>query len=467
MVADCRCVSAKVTGEIEKLRHVAESRIGVPAPLHGYQWEGVSFLFRSPGALLADEMGLGKTVQAAVALALLLETSSDVDRVLIVAPASLTLNWMAELSIWAPGIAARRLEGDAHDRDALYALPVPVLVGSYEQVRSDGIDRIPSGTFDLVVLDEAQRIKDRDSATSLACRLLPRSRSWALSATPLENNLNDVATILGFLDPGFGPHPTRGGIARKLEESMLRRRKRDVRSELPPVIVQDMQLELAGRQRARYEALWATRDSYVGRREGAEGAAMLGLITRLKGICNQDIQSGRSAKLEALETVVDSAGTTARIIVFSQFVKTLEWLAERLSIKHELVVGSMDMEERRAVMERFRTEVTPRALLVSLRAGGVGLNLGEASHVVLFDRWWNPAVENQAIYRAHRFDRSEPLHVVRFVVRDSIEERIALILDEKAELFDDVVEGARSHSRGFGRAELARILGLEENDSAT
>ena len=450
-----------MTDDITALRQLAESRIGVPAPLHGYQWEGVSFLVRSPGALLADEMGLGKTVQAAVALALLLETSSDVDRVLIVTPASLTLNWMAELSTWAPGIAVRRLEGDVANREVLYALPIPVLVGSYEQVRSDGIDRIPSGTFDLVILDEAQRIKDRDSATSLACRLLPRSRSWALSATPLENNLDDIATILGFLDPDFAPYPTRGGIARKLEESMLRRRKRNVRSELPPVIVQDMHLELAGRQRARYESLWATRASYVGL-EGVHGAVMLGLITKLKGICNQDIESGVSVKLEALETVVDSAGESARIIVFSQFVKTLEWVSERLSIQHELVVGAMDMEERRAVMGRFGTEGTPRALLVSLRAGGVGLNLGEASHVVMFDRWWNPAVETQAVYRAHRFDRSEPLHVVRFVVRDSIEERIASILDEKAELFDDVVEGARSQSIGFGRAELSRILGLEE-----
>ena len=450
-----------MTRDIDSLRLVAESRIGVPAPLHAYQWEGVSFLFRSAGGLLADEMGLGKTVQAAVALALLLETASDVNRVLIVAPASLTLNWMAELSTWAPAIATRKLEGDATERDALYALPIPVLVGSYEQVRMDGIDRIPSGTFDLVVLDEAQRIKDRDSATSLACRLLPRTRSWALSATPLENNLDDIATILGFLDPGFGAHPTKGKIARRLEASMLRRRKREVRAELPPVIVQDMQLELLGSQRARYEALWETRTAYLGSRVGEESAAMLGLITRLKGICNQDTESGMSVKLEALETVIDSAGESARVIVFSQFVRTLEWIAERLSIPHGLVVGAMDMEERHEAMERFRTERTPRALLVSLRAGGVGLNLGEASHVVLFDRWWNPAVESQAVYRAHRFDRSEPLHVVRFVIRESIEERIASILDEKSALFDDVVEGVTSKRKGFERAELARILGLD------
>ena len=454
-----------MTDHVQSLRLLAEGRVDVPAPLHEFQWEGVSFLFRSTGALLADEMGLGKTVQASVALALLLDTPSDVDRVLIVTPASLTLNWMAELSTWAPTVAARRLKGDTADRMALYMLPIPVLVGSYEQIRSDGLDRIPSDTFDLVVLDEAQRIKDRNSATSLACRLLPRSRSWALSATPLENNLDDIATILAFLEPSFAPDPTRGAVARKLATSMLRRRKRDVRGELPPVIIQDVELELAPEQRLRYDALWTRRASYVGGRDRDEGAAMLGLITRLKGICNRDEESGASTKLEALKTVIDSAGDSSRIIVFSQFVRTLEWVSERLSIHHEMLVGAMDMQARQATMDRFRTESTPRALLVSLRAGGVGLNLGEASHIVLFDRWWNPAVESQAIYRAHRFDRSDPLHVVRFVVRDSIEERIASILDEKAALFDDVVEGARSSNRELGRAELAQILAMTEDAS--
>lgn len=451
-----------MTNSIETLRELAERRVGVPAPLHDYQWEGVSFLFRSTGALLADEMGLGKTVQASVAMALLLD-SNDVRRALIVAPASLTFNWMAELSIWAPDVVARRLHGDMADRAALYLLPVPVLVGSYEQIRSDGFDRIPSDTFDLVVLDEAQRIKDRNSATSLACRLLPRRRSWALSATPLENDVQDIATILHFLHPDIGSDPTTARISRALELSMLRRRKREVREELPPVIVQDVQLELLPEQRRRYDELWATRTHFVQSRERDESAAMLGLITRLKGICNKDEDSGTSTKLDALETVIDSAGKSARIIVFSQFVKSLQWLSERIQIPHDLLIGEMDMEQRQVVMNRFQRERTPRALLISLRAGGVGLNLGEASHVVLFDRWWNPAVENQAIYRAHRFDRLDPLHVVRFVVRHSIEERIASILEEKARLFESVVEEAASPGTGFGRAELARILELTHN----
>ena len=452
-----------MTVEDDAIRRIAESRLGVPAPLHEYQWDGVNFLYRSSGALLADEMGLGKTVQAAVAISLLLNTANDVSRVLIVAPASLTLNWMAELATWAPEVPVRRLEGSASDRLALYFLPIPVLVGSYEQLRVDGLDRIPQHTFDLVVLDEAQRIKDRSSATSLACRLLPRSRSWALSATPLENRLEDITTILGFLDPAFGPDRSRGEVERRLEVSMLRRRKRDVRGELPPVIVQDIQVELAVQQRRRYDALWETRNFFAGQGGRDEIAAMLGLITRLKVMCNLDKESGTSAKLCALETVIEAAGEAARVIVFSQFVKTLDWISSRLAIQHELLVGSMDITTREDVMERFRFGGTPRALLVSLRAGGVGLNLGEASHIVLFDRWWNPAVENQAIYRAHRFDRGDPLHVVRFVVRDSIEERISAILDEKAELFQDIVDSAPNVSAGFGRDELERILGMKED----
>ena len=444
--------------DIEQLRLVAERRLGVPAPLHPYQWEGVSFLYRSTGALLADEMGLGKTVQTSVAIALLLETERDINRVLVVAPASLTLNWMEELSAWAPEVVARRLEGNAADRAALYMLPIPLLVASYEHVRIDGMDRIPQDAFDLVVLDEAQRIKDRNSATSLACRLLPRRRSWALSATPLENELADIATILAFLDPDFGSRSSRAEIDRILESSMLRRRKRAVRGELPPVIIQDIQLDLGTEQRARYNELWATRSSYMASRTRDDVAAMLGLITRLKGICNRDEASGTSTKLEALQTILDAAGQSARVIVFSQFVKTLEWVSERLPIRHEMLIGAMDMHERQAAIERFRCGQAPRLLLISLRAGGVGLNLGEATHIVLFDRWWNPAVENQAIYRAHRFDRSDPLHVVRFVVRQSIEERIASILDEKAELFDDVVESTQATARPFRRSELLRIL---------
>ena len=449
-----------------ELRRLAENQLGVPATLHNYQWEGVAFLYRSHSALLADEMGLGKTVQTSVALALLLNGQSEIRRVLIVAPASLTINWMMELSTWAPSVTARRVQGPAREREAFYLLPIPVLVSSYEQIRFDGLDRIPSDTFDLVILDEAQRIKNRDSTTALACRILPRKRSWALSATPLENNENDIVSILSFLDPSVGREHPNLHLAKKLESVMLRRRKSDVRAELPPVIFQDLRLELSVPQRTRYDELWVNRAQTISKdsSDGDISTALLGLITRLKIICNFDAPANASSKLDALKTISEGSGNSARILVFSQFVETLRWVSDRIELPHDLLTGSMSLAERQVAMDRFRTEAAPRGLLVSLRAGGVGLNLGEATHVVIFDRWWNPAVEVQAIYRAHRFDREEPLHVVRFLVADSIEERIKKILEQKECLFDEIIESAETRTYRFTKEELMQILELTTGD---
>ena len=448
--------------DVPELRRRAEKMLGVPRNLHDYQWEGVSFLYRSRAALLADEMGLGKTVQAAVALALLLSARNGIDRALVVAPASLTANWMSELETWAPSLTVRRLQGDQRDREAHYLLPIPVLVGSYEQIRQDGLDRIPSKTFDVVILDEAQRIKNRYSTTSLACRLLPRKCSWALSATPLENNARDVESILGFLDPAIRSDLSGQRLSTTLESMMLRRRKREVRGELPPVIMQDLQLDLSPAQRARYDRLWASRREAAVASPQDAGVVLLGLITRLKIVCNLD--ADMSSKLDALREICNGAGPGARILVFSQFVETLKWISDRIPLPSALLTGAMSASERRAAMGRFKTGSTPCVLFVSLRAGGVGLNLGEASHVVVFDRWWNPAVEMQAIYRAHRFDRDEPLHVVRFLVTDTIEERIAAILDSKESMFEAIVESAETKAPGFTVRELMQILELSAGD---
>ena len=326
----------------------------------------------------------------------------------------------------------------------------------------DAMDRIPAGTFDLVILDEAQRIKHRNSRTALACRLLPRGRAWALSATPLENDEQDIASILSFLDPSIEQDQSRRDLTTHLESMMLRRRKADVRAELPPVILQDLKLDLSAPQRIRYDELWVNRAETVSASAGDIATALLALITRLKIVCN--FYANRSSKLDALTTISQEAGQSARILVFSQFVETLKWISERTEFSHDLLTGSMNIDDRQAAIDRFRTGAVPRMLLVSLRAGGVGLNLGEATHVVVFDRWWNPAVEIQAIYRAHRFDRSEPLHVIRFLVVDSIEERIASILDRKGALFAEIVESPETTGRQFTTRELMRILELAAGD---
>ena len=449
-----------MNSDTTQLRRIAEQKLHIPKMLHDYQWEGVGFLYRSRSSLLADEMGLGKSVQTAVAMALLLNGRNEINRALIVAPASLVTNWMTELSTWAPSLTVRRVQGNARSREAFYLLPIPVLVCSYEQIRVDGLDRIPSGTFDLVVLDEVQRIKNRNSSTALACRLLPRKRAWALSATPLENDEDDLVSILSFLDPLVSPKISRTHLTQKLKSLMLRRRKADVRSELPPVLLQDLKLELHKLQKEKYDELWVNRTEVVRKAAADQDATtvLLGLITQLKIICNFEASTNVSSKLDALKIITENAGKDSRILIFSQFVETLQWVSDRLELSHDLVTGSMSFTERQTAIDRFKSGSAPRGLLVSLRAGGVGLNLGEATHVVLFDRWWNPAVEFQAIYRAHRFERDTPLHVVRFLVQDTIENQIAEILNRKEALFDDVIESVETQGHRFTQEELMRIL---------
>ena len=451
--------------DVEGLRRRAEEELGVPAALHDFQWEGVAFLYGSRAALLGDEMGLGKTVQTSVALSLLVGKPGGVSRAIVVAPAALTRNWTEELAKWAPGLTVRRVSGSQRARTAYYLLPIPVLVASYEQIRADALHDIPQGTFDLVVLDEAQRIKNRHSSTAFACRLLPRKRAWALSATPLENSPEDVASILSFLDSSVGGSAMGADLVDRLHEVMLRRRKHDVRRELPPVVVKDLRIDLSTSQRVAYDLLWANRALAIrGGETRARNTVVLGVITKLKILCNYDERSGSSSKFEAFETFLEGVGSNARILVFSQFVETLKWVSERLHVPNRLLVGSMRMDARQDAIRWFMTGHGARILLVSLRAGGVGLNLGNATHVVLFDRWWNRAVEDQAVYRAHRFERDTELNVLRFLVMDTIEEHIARILDHKDRLFSDIVESAKSSGYRLTQSDLLRILELSLRD---
>jgi len=393
-------------------------------------------------------------------------SQNDVNRAVVVAPTSLTTNWIDEFNRWAPSLTVRRVEGDAQNRLAFYLLPVPVLVVSYEQIRLDGLDRIPSNTFDIVILDEAQRIKNSSSTTSLACRLLPRKRAWALSATPLENNMSDIESILSFLDTSAGQSLSRPVLDEKLRSMMLRRKKSEVRGELPPVILQDLRIDLSMPQKNKYDELWFSRTEKFSNHASSSNTAsiLLGIITRLKMICNFDKSTNSSSKWEALKAIIDQAGKSPRILIFSQFVETLNWISERMEISHRLLTGSMTLDERQRSINFFKNHSTPCVLLVSLHAGGVGLNLEEATHVVLFDRWWNPAVEIQAIFRAHRFQREEPLHVIRLLIIDTIEEKIAEILNQKELLFDDVIESIDTVSPSFSMQEMMRILEFTQND---
>jgi SNF2 family DNA or RNA helicase len=440
------------------------AHLKLPFPLRNYQKQGVRFFFQRTAALLADEMGLGKTVQTILATRLLRQADPCL-RVLVVTPRSLCRNWQNEFHTWAPELLVRVVEGSADNRKALYHLPIPVLIATYEQMRldTDLLDR--DTAFDVVILDEAQRIKNQGSGASVACRGIPRQRSWALTGTPLENRPDDIISLFSFVQRSLLFRGISiGALHERIKPFFLRRTKKDVLPELPPILIQDLTLQLRGQQRLTYDALWQTR-LRVDRRGGSAAGRpqLLALITKLKTLCNFDPVSDESSKLEALQLILENLGTSDdKILIFSQYVKTLEWLSERIKpLPHKIFHGGLTANNREKTLDWFRQSKGPTALLMSLMAGGVGLNLQEASVVVMFDRWWNPAIESQAIQRAHRFGRKGPLHVFRFLVGDTVEERINTVLVDKRLLFTEYVEGAASAELPtLPNIDLRRILDL-------
>lgn len=429
-----------------------------PGPLRPYQLEGVRFLLESSSALLADEMGLGKTVQAVTAIR---SGKAAYRRVLIIAPASLCLNWEREIERWAPDLVVRRVIGTATDRSYTYRLPIQILIASFEQIRMDCQDLATHVRFDLVIIDEAQRLKNNSSALNLACRIIPRERSWALTGTPLENEQNDLVAVFGFIKPQLVRNSmSRSQIHEEMKPHFLRRTKRDVLGELPPILSRELRLELGHQQRQAYDEVWNSRDAVREITPTEAGSSLLALLTRLKQICNFDEQSGESVKLDALQDVLDRIeAMNEKILIFSQYVDSLMKISSEITITHDIYHGGLTMTQRDKILTAFRELPGPRALLISLQAGGVGLNLQEASTVILFDRWWNPAKEDQAIHRAHRYGRESPLEVISFLVEDSVEERIDSVLEAKRALFREYITKAPQDDR-WAAQTLRRILDL-------
>src|SRR5262249_47474628 len=292
--------------------------------------------------------------------------------------------------------------------------------------------------------DEAQRIKNRDCKTAQVVRSLRRERSWALTGTPVENRPEDLVNLFAFVDPDRIPPETPVKRLPGLAGDRIRRRaKADVLSELPPKTVRDAYLELTPAQRAAYEL--AEKDGVV--RLNALGDTItvqhvFELVMRLKQICNFDPLTGQSAKLEQLQAdLAEVADSGRKAIVFSQWVEPLEFLAEALAAFGPLQFhGRVPNRERQAVLDRFKSDPRKHVILMSYGTGSVGLNLQFANYVFLFDRWWNPAVEDQAINRAHRIGQKSPVIVTRFVTTGTIEGRIEEVLERKRQLFNELIE---------------------------
>jgi SNF2 family DNA or RNA helicase len=433
--------------------------IDLPKSLRAYQLKGIDFLTKRKAALLADEMGLGKTVQVAVSLEFLFKNKL-IYRVLIIVPASLKMNWVRELNKWAPSLSVNKISGGSKNRWASLHLPYNVVIASYDDIRIENENSNLKEKYDLVILDEAQRIKNQSSATSMACKLINRKASWALTGTPIENSLEDLISIFGFVKIGLLFEGLDiNEVHNRIKKYFLRRKKKDVLQELPALIQQEIILELLTEQKnAYYEIIFNHNQNFKFTKDRIP--LLLSLITKLKQICNYDPVSGASVKLDALNVIIDDICTSQKkILVFSQYVETLLWLSKRISnIEFSIYHGGLNEFEKEKILKKFIKFNGSYLLLISLKAGGLGLNLQIADTVVLFDRWWNPALENQAIDRAHRYGRNKPLHVIKFLVDDTIEKKIMEIITNKKKVFEKYIDEVAVISNDIFSNEIIRYL---------
>lgn len=445
---------------------VQNAKLTFPFQPFPYQMDGIAFLYSRSSAILADEMGLGKTMQSITAIRMLL-LSGEIRNTLLVCPKPLVTNWVREFRQWAPEIPVAVIQGDSNKRAWVWSNPqAPVKIANYELMLKDStIIDDESLHFDLVLLDEAQRIKNRNSTTSEVIRNIPRDRSWALTGTPIENSVEDLVSIFEFLSPGHlrdDMHLKSLGAATR--DHILRRTKDKVLTDMPPKLFRNADIELTADQRLSYKS--AEEEGIVHLADLGESITVqhvFELVLRLKQICNFDPATGSSAKMERLEADIEEICSSGqKAIVFSQWVETLDVIGDRLARFNPVHYhGRVPSHKRDAVIDRFKNDPKCGAILMSYGAGAVGLNLQFCHYVFLFDRWWNPAVEDQAINRAHRLGVKQAVTVTRMMAVDTIEQRIDTVLSEKRELLQTLfAETGTPANLGLNQQEIFGLFGL-------
>ena len=478
---------------------------GLLATLRDYQRHGLTWLAELTGlglgACLADDMGLGKTVTL-IALHLHRREAGLTGPTLVVCPTSLLGTWEAEVRRFAPTVSVRRFHGSARD---LGDVTDGIVLTTYGTLRSslasggpmaEALREVP---WDLVVADEAQHVKNPRSATARALRTVPSRARVALTGTPVENDLTELWAILDWATPGLlgsrnafrkvwagpiesGLEPTKARqFAELIGPFLLRRRKSDpgIAPELPPKTETDHVLGLTREQVVLYEAFVKDTMERIERAdEDQRRGLVLALLTGLKQICNHPAQflkqasprlAGRSQKLDAVDELVSTVvAEDGAVLVFTQYVamaRLLETHLTRAGVSHQFLHGGTPVREREAMVTRFQAGEVP-VFLLSLKAGGTGLNLTRADHVIHVDRWWNPAVEEQATDRAYRIGQTRPVQVHKLITRGTIEERIAQLLTRKRALADSVLaaDGEMTALTELSDAELRDLVTLRPQD---
>jgi SNF2 family DNA or RNA helicase len=481
-------------------RQSGESKLECPplaeleSVLRPYQKQGVAWLRflrqNGFGGILADEMGLGKTLQTLAFLRFVRQQETDTGPMLIVCPTSLVFNWVAEAKKFTPSLKTLPLHGP--DRQAKFE-QIPqhdIVITSYALIRRDA-EKYRDLEFDTVVLDEAQHIKNRQTQNAQAVKAVKSAHRLVLTGTPLENSVLDLWSIFDFLMPAYlgtaqdfreryelpisreknSQAQTR--LARRLRPFLLRRLKREVAADLPPKLDQVSFCELTPDQRSVYQQVIEASRKEILEAVGEQGVArsrmmVLSALLRLRQVCcdlrllklegvNPDTSSGKIELFaELLEEVLDGGH---RVLVFSQFVSMLTLLKERLAAQNiDFCYLDGSTVNRQEVVDRFQRDASVPVFLISLKAGGTGLNLTGADTVIHFDPWWNPAVEDQATDRAHRIGQTKVVTSYKLITRDTVEEKILTLQNRKRELIQATIGDEEAFLGSLSWEEIQELL---------
>lgn len=483
---------------VRDLRHVEDVEARVPghleATLREYQKTGFSWLKTLDhygfGGILADDMGLGKTIQILTLLSSVYEENAEQHQPsLVICPASLIYNWGQECRQFAPELKVLLSTGSMEERrDALAAAgEYDVIVTSYDLLRRD-LGCYENLQFRFQIIDEAQHIKNASTQIARAVKSIQAQTRFALTGTPVENRLSELWSIFDFLMPGFlfsyrkfksvfelpiakeGDREAMDGLQRMIRPFVLRRLKADVLKELPEKLERVYYSAAEGKQQKLYQAaaykLREELKAESGEAGGRGKIEILAQLTRLRQICCDpslcyENYNGESAKLETCISLVHSAQEAGhKILLFSQFASMLEIIARRLKkeeIAYYMLTGSTSKEERNRMVNEFQKNEVP-VFLISLKAGGTGLNLTAADIVIHYDPWWNVAAQNQATDRAHRLGQKRQVTVYKLILKNTIEENILHLQESKQFLADQIVKEGMVSLGELGKEELLRIL---------
>lgn len=437
-----------------------------PRPeLRPFQELGVEWLLEHPRCILADDMGLGKTLQVLEAIRTLLYRGT-LQTALVLCPRTLAANWKSESAKWAPELLVASSTSWRDTPESLWSLAndrrVHLAIVHYDQLKGLPGALLKQTEVQLLVLDEAHRVRRSEAAVTRAVRSIGAPSVWALSGTPIERDTQDLATLLSIIarEKYSASVSTRGDeVVRSLAEPLLlRRRKTDVLPDLPTVMEHVHYLDLTTEQLASYTSTLA-----IARAQQHNKGALLRILGQLLSICDLDPATDSSIKIDDVVDRLQRVGAAQeKAIVFSYKLKPLDVLERRLAdanIRYFRIDGQLGARERNEVLSLFRTDRGVTALLASSRVASEGLTLTEANHAFFLNRWWNPSSSDQARDRIVRIGQNRPVVIHYYICKDTIEERLEQVLQAKRELFERVVDSlATGGARSLKAEELTGLL---------